>query len=133
MLLSTIFVIVFPESLIRVFSRDPQVVAVGGEYLQLVALNFVASGIIFVSSSMFQALGNTVPPMLSSFLRVILLAVPVILLSRVAGFHLRWVWYLSVASVWTQMLANVILLRREFTRKLNFAPPPASAQPVAAN
>ena len=131
MLLSTIVVIIFPEPLIRVFSRDPQVVAVGGEYLRLIALNFVASGIIFVSSSMFQALGNTVPPMLSSFLRVILLAVPVVLLSRVSGFHLRWVWYLSVGSVWIQMFANVLLLRREFAKKLNFAP--ASAQPVAAN
>ena len=53
----------------------------------------------------------------------------VILLSRVAGFHLRWVWYLSVGSVWTQAIANLLVLRREFGRKLNFAS--ATAQPAA--
>ena len=45
------------------FNKDPGVLAVGGEYLQIVAWNFVPSGIVFVSSSMFQAMGNTIPPL----------------------------------------------------------------------
>ena len=47
--------------MVGVFSSDPQVIAVGEEYLHIIAFNFVASGIVFVSSSMFQAMGNTDP------------------------------------------------------------------------
>ncbi len=45
----------------RLFTSDPEVIRVGVEYLQIVTLNFVPSGITFVSASMFQAMGNTHP------------------------------------------------------------------------
>ena len=44
---------------------DPEVIAVGEEYLRIVSWNFVASGIVFVASSMFQAMGNTLPSLVS--------------------------------------------------------------------
>ena len=106
--------------LIAVFSDDPGVITVGDEYLRIVSWNFVASGVIFVASSMFQALGNTVPPLVTSFGRLILTAIPVLLLSRVAGFQLWWIWYVGVASLWVHMAANMLLLRREFRRRLTF-------------
>ena len=103
----------FPEQLIGVFSDDPQVAAVGAEYFKIVSWSFVASGIIFVSSSMFQALGNTIPPLISSFTRIALVTVPVILLARHDDFSLRWIWYISAASVAVQMIMNLVLLQRE--------------------
>jgi putative MATE family efflux protein len=121
----------FPEAMIRVFSRDPQVLAVGGEYLRIISFNYVASGIVFVTGSMFQAMGNTIPSLLSSIVRITLLAIPVYLLARLPGFQLRWIWYLSVASVLMQMVSNLLLLRREFRRRLSFpATAPASAAAV---
>jgi hypothetical protein len=115
------------EAMIRVFSRDPQVLAVGGEYLRIISFNYVASGIVFVTGSMFQAMGNTIPSLLSSIVRITLLAIPVYLLARLPGFQLRWIWYLSVASVLMQMVSNLLLLRREFRRRLSF---PATAPPA---
>src|SRR5437868_4010040 len=41
-----------PAALVGVFSRDPAAIAVGVEYLRIVSWNFVASGIVFVASSM---------------------------------------------------------------------------------
>jgi putative MATE family efflux protein len=108
--------------LIAIFSDDAGVIAVGDEYLRIVALNFVASGVIFVTSSMFQSLGNTVPPLATSFARLVATAVPVLLMARLAGFQLWWVWYVSVATLWLHMGANLILLQREFTRRLTFVP-----------
>jgi putative MATE family efflux protein len=107
-----------PQPMIRLFSRDPEVLAVGGEYLRIICWNFVPSGVVFVSSSLFQAMGNTVPSLISSFARMLLVAVPAYLLSRVAGFQLRWIWYLSAGAVVVQMALNLLLLRREFRRKL---------------
>jgi putative MATE family efflux protein len=117
-----------PAAMVGVFSNDPHVIAVGEEYLRIVSWNFVASGVIFVASSMFQALGNTVPAMVSSFVRILLVAIPSILMSRVAGFELRWIWYLSVGAVAIQMTLSLLLLRREFGLKLGRA---EALRPVA--
>jgi putative MATE family efflux protein len=108
------------DSMVRVFTSDPQAIAVGAEYLHIVGLSFVASGIIFVSSSMFQAMGNTIPSLVTSFTRIVIVAVPVLLLARSPNFALRWVWYISVAAVVIQLTMNLLLLRREFRVRLNF-------------
>jgi len=114
-----------PGAMIRFFSSDAEVVAIGDEYLRIISWNFVSSGVIFVASSMFQALGNTVPALVSSFVRILLVAVPVLLLTRVPGFELRWVWYVSVAGVALQMVLSLLLLKREFRLRLAAEPAPA--------
>ncbi len=60
------------------------------------------------------------PPLLSSMMRLLLFALPAVLLSRQPGFQLRWLWYLSVASQLIQACVNLILLRRELRHKLVF-------------
>jgi putative MATE family efflux protein len=122
------------EPLVGIFNQDPAVLAVGGEYLKIVAWNFVPSGIVFVSSSMFQAMGNTIPSLVSSIIRTSLLVIPAYLMSRVNGFALHWIWYLSVAVVAIHMTLNLLLLRREYRRKLTFtaAAPAAAPGPAPA-
>lgn len=115
-------------SMIRVFTDEAAVVTVGEEYLRIVSWSYVASGIIFVASSMFQAMGNTIPSLVSSVTRIVGTAVPVMFLSRVPGFSLRWVWLLSAVTVFAQLTISLLLLRREFRRRLVFAADaPASA------
>ena len=101
-------------------AEDPEVIAFGSEYLTIVSLNFLASGIAFSSSSVFQGLGNTVPPLLSTASRLLLFAFPAIWLSHRAGFQIRQVWYLSVMSQVIQAGFSLLLLRRELGRKLKF-------------
>lgn len=122
----------FPEPMIRAFSSDADVIAVGEGYLRIVSWNFIASGLIFVSSSMFQAMGNTLPSLATSFTRLILIAVPLLLLAGTPGFKLEWIWWLSVAAVTLQMVLNLLLLRREFDRRLRFEATPAPAPAPAA-
>ena len=103
------------------FSKDPAVIAVGEDYLKIISWSFIASGLIFVSSSMFQAMGNTVPSLVASGTRMAILAIPVFLLSRVTGFNLHWVWYLSLATAYLQLALALWMLRGEFARRLTFA------------
>jgi putative MATE family efflux protein len=105
---------------IRGFSKDPGVIAFGSEYLQIISLNFVAMGIVFTSSSVFQGIGNTWPPLIASATRLFIFALPAAYLSRLPGFYIKQVWYLSVASILFQAGVNLLLLRREFRRKLVF-------------
>ena len=120
-----------PGTMIRFFSKDPNVIQFGSDYLRIVAFNFIAAGIVFTSSSVFQGLGNTIPPLLSSASRLILFALPALLLSHRPGFDIRFVWYLSVGSQALQAAINLLLLRRELRKKLKFEEPegfiPASA------
>lgn len=110
-------------SLIRVFSQDPQVVEVGAEYLGIVSWTFSASGVIFVGGSMFQALGHTLPALIASFARIVLVGIPAFILAHMPGFQLHWIWYLSVAALIVQLTVNQVLLFREMARRLSFAAP----------
>ena len=107
-----------PEWFIYAFTRAPEVVAVGGPYLRIISWNFIATGLIFTCSGLFQALGNTWPSLLSSASRLLTFVLPVVLLSRQPHFALTQVWYLSVATVTLQALISLTLLAREFRRKL---------------
>jgi putative MATE family efflux protein len=130
MIAATIVCHIAPRALIGVFSKDAAVIEFGANYLRIISWNFLATGLIFASSSVFQGMGNTVPPLLSSFTRLLLFMIPAWLLSRQPGFDVRHVWYLSVGTVLLQLFANLWLLQREFDRRLRF--PAAVAPPVSA-
>jgi MATE family, multidrug efflux pump len=116
-----------PAALIGIFSSDPNVISVGEEYLRIISWNYVASGIIFVASSMFQAMGNTMPSLFASAARIILVVVPAVILSKAPGFQLRWIWFLSMGAVYVQLALALWLLRREYARRLQFDPVSAAA------
>ena len=118
MLLSAIGMFFAAEALMRIFTKDAEAIAVGVAYLHIVVITFVPSGITFVSSSMFQALGNTIPPLATSTLRILIAAAPAVFLARAAGFQLTWLWYLGALATLLQMTLNLILLQREFRLKL---------------
>jgi putative MATE family efflux protein len=119
-------------TMVRFFNHDPAVVALGSEYLRIISWNFVASGIIFVSSSVFQGIGNTLPPLATSATRLLLFALPAYVMAQQPGFQMRHVWYLSVATVTIQMCANLWLLHREFGRRLVLEGPPVAPQLATA-
>ncbi|HSY07945.1 MAG TPA: MATE family efflux transporter [Steroidobacteraceae bacterium] len=120
MLLLTLLCQSRSDWLIQPFSSEPQVVAVGTEFLSIISLNFVASGIIFTASSTFQGLGNTWPSLASSASRLVTFVGPAIWLSRQPWFQMHHLWYLSVATVSVQALFSLFLVRREFLRRLGF-------------
>lgn len=109
---------IVPHALVGLFLHDPTPVAIATEYLQIVAWSFIGSGIVFVNSSMFQALGNTVPSLVTSAVRLLVVVVPSIVLASRQGFAMHQIWYLSVASVYIQLAIGGWLVQREMTRKL---------------
>jgi Na+-driven multidrug efflux pump len=120
MLVLAIITEILPGAMIGFFSSDPAVIQFGSDYLRIVAFNFVAAGVVFTSSSMFQGLGNTIPPLLSSASRMLIFALPALILSYRPGFNVKIVWYLSVGSQLLQACINLLLLQRELHKKLRF-------------
>jgi putative MATE family efflux protein len=107
-----------PELLVRGFTQEEAVVRVAAEFLAVISWNFIASGLIFSCSGLFQALGNTVPALLSSASRLVTFAVPAIWLSAQPGFELRQLWWLSVATLTLQAALSLWLLHRQFRQRL---------------
>jgi putative MATE family efflux protein len=130
MLLLTVLCQVEAQTFMRVFNEEPAVVAVGVTVLVITSWTFAANGLIFCCSSMFQAMGNTWPSVLSSAIRLVIFVIPALWLSTRPDFRLEDVWYVSVASFWVQAGISCVLVRREFRRRLAL-PAAAAAAPAA--
>ncbi len=113
--------------LIRAFTRDPGAIAVGTQYLKVASWNFLASGVVFTTSAVFQGLGNTLPAVYSSASRLITFVAPSLWLAAQPHFELVQLWYVSVASVTLQALTSLWLVRNEFRQRVPAIPAPASA------
>jgi putative MATE family efflux protein len=118
MLVVTILIHISPGAMVRVFTNDAAVIEVGSVFLQIVSINFIAQGIVFSCSGMFQGLGNTRPAMLSSGFRLLIFIPIAIYLRYQPGFEIRQLWYVSVLAVTLQAALSYWLLARELDIKL---------------
>ena len=107
-----------PERLMSLFTHEAGVIEVGSHFLRIASINFVASGLIFTCSGIFQGLGHTWPALGATSSRVLTFMIPAIWLTTVPGYRIAQVWYLSVASVWLQAGISVLLLRRTMKVRL---------------
>jgi putative MATE family efflux protein len=107
-----------PQLLVRMFASDVKVVLVGALFLRILSWNFVAQGLIFSCSNMFQGLGNTLPSIASSATRLIVYAIPVIWLSTRSFFRIEYVWYWSLVATGMQATMSLLLLRTQFRTRL---------------
>jgi Na+-driven multidrug efflux pump len=120
-----------PDVLIAFFTDESEVIGVGSDFLRIISWNFLAQGIVFTCSGIFQGLGNTRPALLSSFTRIALFVPLALLLSKRAGFEIEHVWYVSVVTVLLQACLSYGLMMRQFRLKLGSVAAPATAMPEA--
>jgi putative MATE family efflux protein len=117
-----------PALLVQGFTEEPEVRAIAATFLAITSWYFVAQGVIFTCSSMFQGLGDTRPALLSTGSRVLTFVLPAIWMSRQPWFRLEHLWYLSLTTVIMQAFVSWLLLRQQFRRRL----PALEAAPAAA-
>lgn len=113
-LLFSIFYVIFPAQLMRIFINNPIVVKNGVEYLRI-----VFAGIIFVAPTtiyggVFQGAGDTFPPMIASIVANVLLKLPLAyILAKVFSFGTIGVWISISLSVLMESLIIFIYYRRD--------------------
>jgi len=134
MVFATLFAHWRPHWFVSAFASDAGAVEVAVQFLRTISWNFVATGIVFTCSGMFQAMGNTVPSVISSAVRLATFAIPAIWVSRQPGFHLATLWWISVAAATVHCFFTLWLLHREAVRRTSrgFAAPPAPVAEGAA-
>lgn len=109
---------VWPEPLVAAFADESAVISTGVVYLTVISWNYVASGINFCCSAMFQALGNTLPALLSSGSRLLTFVAPLLWMAGRPGVRLVDFWHVSVVSTALQAVTNLLLLRAMMRQKL---------------
>jgi Na+-driven multidrug efflux pump len=115
------------------FTTEPTAESVGAQFLHICSWNFVATGLVFTCSGVFQGLGNTMPAVWSSASRLVSFVVPALWLAAQPNFEIVQLWYVSVASVSLQALISLALVRSEFRKRLRgAAQSPSAASPVPA-
>ena len=119
MFITTVIMQWRPEVLVMFFTEDAEVIEVGAVFLQLISLNFVAQGIVFTCSGVFQGLGNTRPALFSSGVRVLIFVPIAAYLRYQPDFSINVIWYISILSVTAQAIVSFLLVRREFMRELD--------------
>lgn len=123
MALVTLLLQFHPELLVAFFTDEEAVIQAGGDFLQIISWNFVAQGLIFTCSGMFQGLGNTKPAMLSSASRLLVFIPVAVWVSKQEGYTMDQVWYVSVLSVTLQAVISFLLVQKEFRLKLTHLKP----------
>ena len=119
-----------PGALIAFFTDDASVIRDGADFLRIISWNFVARGIVFTCSGMFQALGLTVPALFASATRLVTFAIPAVWLSGQSWFELQHLWYASVATVALQAGVAWWMLSIQLDRRLADLPPAALGVPA---
>ncbi|CEO90247.1 MATE family efflux transporter [Syntrophaceticus schinkii] len=67
-LLFTVIALFYPEGIVQIFNKDPQVIREGAVYLKVVSLSYVFTAVSFGFAMASRSIGNTLLPMVVSAL-----------------------------------------------------------------
>lgn len=124
-------VLPFAGALMRFFTDDPTVVAIGRQYLYIEGLVYYAYVILFSSVSLMQGMKRPIPALWIGLYRQ-LIAPPIIFLlfSEVFGWGLMGIWWGIFAVTWSAALVALALSRRDLRGPGVPAPAIAEARPT---
>lgn len=100
----------FPQQLIRMFGDSKELLEIGGNALKTISIAFPIIGPAIVGSTTFQAVGKGFPSLVLSFLRQIIILLPLAyIFVRIGG--LEMIWYAFPISEAIAAVFMVVWLR----------------------
>jgi putative MATE family efflux protein len=119
-----VLVYLFPHILLRVFTNDPVVIAIGTTYLRTIVFAYPMIAFSMNSGRILQGLGLGLPSLVITATRVLLVSVPLAyLFTRVFGLGLSSVWAAILISGCVATLISYAWLRTSLRTMPNRAPP----------
>jgi MATE family multidrug resistance protein len=103
MLLAAVVFLVAPGPLIALYTRDPQVMAVGPSLLGLAAAFQIFDGIQTVSTGALRGLGETRVPMLANLVGYWVLGLPL-------GLTLCFILHWGIYGLWIGLLLSLFII-----------------------
>ena len=97
--------------MLLLFDADENMLGIGVPALRILSISFLFAGFCIVISSVFQALGNGVYSMIVSFIRQVIVLLPVAYLMSLTGsVHLVW-WAFPIAEIASVVCCLIFLFK----------------------
>jgi len=100
MIIFSVVMLLWPGSVIRIFSSDPDLVKIASVFLRIAVVGYLATGFDYVLQMSLSGAGDTLPPMLVSLLRTWVVTVPLAyFLPQVANlgvYGVRWAMAIGI-------------------------------------
>jgi len=94
MLICSVVVLLWPESIIRVFNTEPGLVEVGSAFLRIAAAGYLVLGLTAVFQMSISGAGDTIPPMVISLVMMWVVQLPLVFLlpqiTNLGVYGVRW-------------------------------------------
>ncbi|NLN47966.1 MAG: MATE family efflux transporter, partial [Clostridiales bacterium] len=90
---------IFPAQLLSLYNATADMIAIGVPAFRIISISFLFAGFCIISGSVFQALGNGIPSMITSTSRQLIALIPLaLLLSRIGGLNAIW-WAFPLSEI----------------------------------
>ena len=110
MTIGTLLFWIFPAQIMMAFNPSPEMMEIGINCLRSISLAFPLAGISIMIGVSFQASGKAYVSMIASFIRQMVVLLPVTyLLAQLGG--LDWVWYGFIISEFVCMAYQLFMFR----------------------
>ena len=107
-----------PEQLVSLFNNDPELIRIGSNALKKISIAFPIIGPAIIISTTFQALGKGLPSLFFSFLRQIIILLPLMYLLG-QWYGLNNLWYAFPISEVVSIIPAAIWLKFTLDKVLN--------------
>lgn len=128
MCLGTVLFWIFPAQIMMAFNPSPEMMEIGVHCLRAISLAFPVAGVSIMISVSFQAIGKAYVSMVASFIRQMIVLLPVsFVLAQIGGLNL--VWYGFIISEFF-CLAYELWMYRKFKTTIfdNWTTAPVAVQ-----
>ncbi len=104
--IAAFFIVLFPQMIMMLFTRDAAVIEVGVNMLRITMPGFVFAGVMMGLGSVFSGSGHNTPYLLSSMVSRWGIQIPVLfVVARVLHMPVHYLWLSFLLADFTEMLA----------------------------
>lgn len=121
MALGTLAFELIPDKLMGLYNASEHMLSIGVPALRIIGVHFLIAGYCIVAGSVFQALGNALPSLITSLMRQLVVLLPVAwLLARTGDVNMVW-WAFPIAEVMSAAMTTLFFVR-EYRAKIRPLP-----------
>ena len=106
-LVFSVLAVSLPELLLRIFLREPRVIAIGAGYLRIVGCSYVLFAVMFVSNGVINGAGHTLATTIMSVLSLWGVRLPLAAFLAYSLHSVTGVWYAMLIGVGAGMLLSL--------------------------
>ena len=110
-----------PDKLMGLYNASEHMLSIGVPALRIIGIHFLIAGYCIVAGSVFQALGNALPSLITSLMRQLVVLLPAAwLLAQTGDVNMVW-WAFPIAEVMSGAMTTLFFVR-EYRAKIKPLP-----------